>query len=174
MFFSLIIPVYNTSPWLNECLDSISSQTFSDWECICVDDGSTDDSLLILQKYQSKDSRFRVFHKTNGGVSSARNYGLEKVTGKYFSFVDSDDIISKYTLENWHFYIEKTNADVLIEALSPFSFANASDIPSVLPVSKKNMYRLFKDSREALDYFNLLLFERNLCMLAQKVYRARF
>lgn len=78
-FFSIIIPVYNVAPYLRECLDSVLAQTFTDWECLCVADGSTDDSGIILDEYAQKDPRFRVFHKKNGGVSAARNLALDKM-----------------------------------------------------------------------------------------------
>lgn len=97
-FFSIIIPVYNVAPYLRECLDSVLVQTFTDWECLCVDDGSTDESGAILDEYAQKDPRFRVFHKPNGGVSSARNLGLDKVRGKWILFVDADDYITENCL----------------------------------------------------------------------------
>ena len=92
-FFSIIIPVYNVAPYLRECLDSVLTQTFADWECLCVDDGSTDESGAILDEYAQKDPRFRVFHKVNGGVSSARNLALDNAKGEWVWFVDGDDVI---------------------------------------------------------------------------------
>lgn len=91
-YFSIIIPVYNVAPYLRECLDSVLAQTFTDWEAICVDDGSTDGSGAILDEYAAKDKRFRVFHKENGGVSSARNLALNNVKGEWVGFLDGDDI----------------------------------------------------------------------------------
>lgn len=88
---SIIIPVYNTEKYLRRCLDSIVKQTYKDFECILVDDGSTDSSGKICDEYVVKDERFKVFHNENHGVGFARNYGLEKVNGEYISFVDSDD-----------------------------------------------------------------------------------
>lgn len=93
-FFSIIIPVYNVAPYLRECLDSVLAQTFTDWEAICVDDGSTDESGAILDEYAAKDKRFRVIHKTNGGVSSARNTGLDAARGDWIGFLDADDILA--------------------------------------------------------------------------------
>lgn len=92
--FSIIIPVYNVAPYLRECLDSVLAQTFADWEAICVDDGSTDESGAILDECAARDSRFRVFHKENGGVSSARNLALDNVKGEWIGFLDGDDIYS--------------------------------------------------------------------------------
>ena len=87
-FFSIIIPVYNVAQYLKECLDSVLAQTFGDWECICVDDGSTDGSGEMLDVYARGDSRFRVFHQTNKGVSAARNLALEHATGDVVCFAD--------------------------------------------------------------------------------------
>ena len=92
-FFSIIIPVYNVAPYLRECLDSVIAQTFTDWEAICVDDGSTDGSGAILDEYAAKDKRFRVIHQKNAGVSVARNAAIELMHGDWFLFVDADDVI---------------------------------------------------------------------------------
>ena len=88
---TIIIPVYNTAPYLPDCLTSILGQTFSDFELLLIDDGSTDGSGTICDEYANKDNRIRVFHKENGGVSSARNLGLDNARGEWFYFVDSDD-----------------------------------------------------------------------------------
>ena len=96
---SIIIPVYNVEKYLRECLDSVVNQTFSDLEIICVDDGSTDSSGAILEEYAAKDSRFVVLHQSNAGQSTARNKGLDIVSGEYILFVDSDDKIALDTIE---------------------------------------------------------------------------
>ena len=88
---SVIVPVYNTKKYLSRCLDSILSQSFTDFELLLIDDGSTDDSGVICDAYAEKDNRIRVFHKENGGVSSARNLGINNASGKWIYFVDSDD-----------------------------------------------------------------------------------
>lgn len=90
--FSIIIPVYNVAPYLRECLDSVLAQTFTDWEAICIDDGSTDGSGQLLDEYAAKDRRFRVVHQKNTGVSSARNRGLSEAKGEWILFVDGDDL----------------------------------------------------------------------------------
>ncbi len=97
---SIIVPVYNCEKYLNRCLDSILGQTFHDWECLLVDDGSTDRSGEILDEYAEKDKRFTVFHKANGGVSSARNVGLEIAVGEYISFIDADDYVTEFYVSN--------------------------------------------------------------------------
>lgn len=95
---SVIIPVYNVENYIRACLDSILQQTFQDWECILVNDGSKDNSGKICDEYRRLDSRFKVIHKDNGGVSSARNRGLDIATGEWFTFVDSDDELTKDAL----------------------------------------------------------------------------
>ena len=98
-YFSIIIPVYNVAPYLRECLDSVLAQTFTDWEAICVDDGSTDGSGAILDEYAAKDKRFRVIHQKNAGVSSARNAALDVMKGAWVCFLDSDDMLHKSALK---------------------------------------------------------------------------
>lgn len=96
---SIIIPVYNVEAYLIECLKSISAQTFTDWECLLIDDGSPDNSGAICDKYAAKDERFKVFHKPNGGVSSARNLGLDNASGGWVTFIDADDFITPTFIE---------------------------------------------------------------------------
>lgn len=96
---SIIIPVYNASECLDRCLLSVMDQTDASFEAILVDDGSTDDSPAICDRYASEDERFRVIHKENGGVSSARNAGLDAATGSYIMFLDADDVLSHDALE---------------------------------------------------------------------------
>lgn len=97
---SVIVPIYNTEKWLRRCLESILAQTFTDFELLLIDDGSTDSSGAICDKYAEKDSRIRIFHKPNGGVSSARNLGLDNARGEWITFVDSDDWIGSSYIEN--------------------------------------------------------------------------
>lgn len=88
---SIIVPVYNTEKYLDQCIQSILAQTYNDFELLLIDDGSTDSSGAICDKYAEQDSRVRVFHKENGGVSSARNLGLDNAKGEWITFVDADD-----------------------------------------------------------------------------------
>lgn len=110
---SVIIPVYNTQEYLQKCLDSIINQTMTNIEIICVNDGSTDNSLSILENYQKIDSRINIINKKNGGLSSARNIGIEHAKGKYIAFVDSDDYIELSTYERALLYIELPNVDLV-------------------------------------------------------------
>lgn len=103
---SIIVPVYNVEKYLSKCIDSIIEQTFMDWELLLIDDGSPDNSGKICDEYAQKDSRIRVFHKPNGGVSSARNLGLDKAEGKWVTFIDSDDYILPNFIEGLYKPIE--------------------------------------------------------------------
>ncbi|MCH5327993.1 MAG: glycosyltransferase family 2 protein [Coprobacter sp.] len=96
--FSIIIPVYNVAPYIRKCLDSVLTQDVNDWEALLIDDGSTDGSGSVCDEYAGRDSRFRVFHKTNGGVSSARNMGLDNARGEWVWYVDPDDWLAEDAL----------------------------------------------------------------------------
>lgn len=109
--FSIIIPVYNVASYLHECLDSVLAQTFTNWECLCVDDGSTDGSGDILDEYAGKDKRFRVFHKGNGGVSSARNLALDNANGEWVWCIDGDDAIHPKALAHIFAVVSSNDVD---------------------------------------------------------------
>lgn len=109
---SVIVPVYNVERYLRRCIDSILAQTFTDFELLLIDDGSKDSSGEICDEYAAKDSRIIVFHKENGGVSSARNVGLDNVRGEWVAFVDADDKISD---GYFHICEEHENADVVVK-----------------------------------------------------------
>ena len=95
---SIIIPIYNVEKYLPDCLNSVISQTYSNIEIILVDDGSPDGCAKICDYYAKKDNRIKVIHQKNGGLSNARNSGIKIATGKYITFVDSDDYIDKQAL----------------------------------------------------------------------------
>ena len=101
MIVSIIVPVYNAEKFLRRCIDSILAQTFTDWELLLIDDGSKDASGNICDEYATKDGCIRVFHKENGGVSSARNLGLDHAKGEWVTFVDSDDYIEENFLKSF-------------------------------------------------------------------------
>lgn len=117
---SIIVPIYNKEKYLKKCLDSILSQTYPNLEVILVDDGSVDSSLKICQEYAEKDARVVVYSKPNGGVSSARNLGMEKSTGSYLSFVDPDDYLHPECMEQLKNALEAENADL--------SYCHAMDV----------------------------------------------
>ncbi|WP_251623264.1 glycosyltransferase family 2 protein [Odoribacter lunatus] len=111
---SVIVAVYNAERYLSVCVDSILGQTYANYEVLLIDDGSTDASGWICDKYACKDKRVRVFHKSNGGVSSARNVGIQEAKGKYSIHVDSDDWIESGMLERLYKKAEAEKADVVI------------------------------------------------------------
>ena len=111
---SIIVPVYNTEAYLDRCLESIVYQTYTNIEIICIDDGSTDDSGIILEKWKTKDPRIKVFHKNNGGVASARNLGLKKSEGEYIGWVDSDDTITSDYFEHLISYAISYDAEIVV------------------------------------------------------------
>ncbi|MDE6637121.1 MAG: glycosyltransferase [Muribaculaceae bacterium] len=110
---SIIVPIYNMETYLRQCLDSIKDQTFNDWECILVDDGSTDSSSEICDEYASKDPRFKVIHKYNGGVSSARNAGMAAAVAEYVGFVDPDDWTEPMLFDRLYHLITEYDADIV-------------------------------------------------------------
>lgn len=95
---SVIVPFYNIAEYVPYCLDSLINQDYSDYEIVCIDDGSTDSTGRILDEYEKENERIIVFHKSNGGLSDARNYGVQKSRGKLISFVDGDDVVSPFYL----------------------------------------------------------------------------
>lgn len=108
---SVIVPIYNAEKLLSRCIDSILAQTYHDWELLLIDDGSSDGSRVICEEYAQKDARIKVFHKPNGGVSSARNYGLDVSSGDYICFVDADDTIDNNYI---HDLISNADADLVM------------------------------------------------------------
>lgn len=100
---SIIVPIYNSEKYIRRCIESILSQTFKDFELLLIDDGSKDNSGRICDEYAEKDSRVRVFHKKNGGVSSARNFGIDNAKGEWVTFIDSDDWVEAEYIANFVF-----------------------------------------------------------------------
>ena len=100
ILISIIVPVYKVEKYLRRCIDSILAQTYQNIEVLLIDDGSPDNSGEICDEYAERDSRVRVFHKPNGGVSSARNLGLKEAKGQYIGFVDADDRLAVVQLRN--------------------------------------------------------------------------
>ena len=117
---SIIIPVYNAEPYLRQCLDSVLGQTFTNFEVVLVNDGSTDNSGFICQEYARLDSRFKYFEKENGGVSDARNSGLDLARGDYVTFLDADDFLFEDYLEKLYIATTLSNADIMIGGYSRF------------------------------------------------------
>lgn len=114
---SVIIPAYNAEPFLARCLDSVLCQTLPDFELLLIDDGSTDGTGAIADRYAEKDDRVKVIHKENGGVSSARNRGLEVARGGFITFVDADDTVAPSYLEKLYGRLCETGADIAVSGI---------------------------------------------------------
>ena len=118
---SIVIPIYNVENYLRQCLDSIVAQTYQNFECLLINDGSPDNSADICREYVSKDSRFRYFEKENGGVSSARNLGIEHSKGEYITFIDSDDWVDSDYLEVLYTTLLEEGADIAVSTYKQFN-----------------------------------------------------
>ena len=127
---SIVIPVFNVEKYLKRCLDSLLSQTYSNIEIILTNNGSTDASGIICEEYKNKDSRVKVIHQDNGGPSEARNAGIDIANGKYIAFVDSDDWVSRFYVENLYNALVKTNADI---SVSKFELVRGDNAPATSP-----------------------------------------
>ncbi|OUO46573.1 hypothetical protein B5F79_06525 [Olsenella sp. An285] len=125
---SVIVPIYNVEKHLDRCLESILGQTYRNLEILLIDDGSTDGSLEIMNRYAERDPRVRVFHKENGGVSSARNLGLEMMSGEYCTFVDPDDYVAEVYVEWLYAALNKYEADL---ATCGFCSVGPDDTPTL-------------------------------------------
>ena len=150
MDLSIIIPVYNASKYISACLDSVQACPMDAMECLMIDDGSSDDSALICQSYEKKDSRFRLIKQKNGGVSSARNKGLELATGRYVMFMDADDYldISQWPLvvkhvremENDFTAFSYTTLEEDGSTKKEYFALNEADVSTELAVAQELMY----------------------------------
>ena len=111
---SVIVPIYNMEKLMRKCLDSILAQTFQDYECLLIDDGSTDGSPVICDEYAARNPRFIAYHKPNGGLSDARNYGIEHAQGEYTIFFDPDDWVDAGCLTDMYAKVVETDADMVM------------------------------------------------------------
>ncbi|MDE6807819.1 MAG: glycosyltransferase family 2 protein, partial [Prevotella sp.] len=168
---SVIVPVYKAEKYLDRCVESILAQTYSEWELLLVDDGSPDKSGELCDIWSKKDSRIKVFHKENGGVSSARNLGIELAKGEWITFVDSDDWVDEKYLESFfhnnysyekiiyiqgiHYYIPRRD-----KTLTMFQYVDTSfNIIDNLELFLK--YNLLKDGCPVAKLFNRNLIIKN-------------
>ena len=135
---SIIVPVYNVEDYLKKCIDSIVRQQYKNLEIILVDDGSIDNSGEICEKYAKEDDRIKVIHKKNGGLSDARNVGIENATGQYIGFVDSDDWIADSMYSYLKELIDTNNADISI--CGYYKFTNCDEINLKNVKNEKNIY----------------------------------
>lgn len=149
---SVIVPVYKVEAYLKPCVDSILAQTYSDFELILVDDGSPDNCPQICDEYAEKDPRIRVIHQQNGGLSAARNSGLDAAVGEYITFVDSDDLVFPDFLENMIKLQNQTQADISICGIYLF---HEEDGPALKKREASEKFTLYTGRRACKDVFNL-------------------
>ena len=152
---SIIVPIYNVEDYLRQCLDSILEQTLSHFEVILVNDGSPDSSGDICREYVEKDSRFHYFEKENGGLSDARNYGIERARGEYLTFIDSDDYIDSLHLEYLYKTLINNDADISVSNYMNYH----TSIDTFYLHTFGDYYEKNYSSEELLD--NLAILERN-------------
>lgn len=145
---SIIVPIYKVEPYLRRCLDSIVNQTYTNLEIILVDDGSPDGCPAICDEYAAKDSRIVVIHKDNGGLSDARNAGLDICKGEYISFVDSDDWISENLINDFIFIAKKEKSSLVIGNHEKFRYGEC--IPKITPTENYSVISSF----QALEYLS--------------------
>lgn len=134
---SVIVPVYNVLPYLRKCIDSILAQTYSNLEIILVDDGSTDGSGAVCDEYAEVDLRIKVLHKENGGLSSARNSGLDVATGDWISFVDSDDYIEKTMIQTLFESCCNNNIPLAVTGIRAFDNETGQTVSTYIPEAEK-------------------------------------
>ncbi len=164
---SIIVPVYKVEAYLPKCIDSILDQSFSDFELLLIDDGSPDKSGAICDQYAKKDNRIRVFHKSNGGVSSARNCGLNKARGEWITFVDSDDELMPDALESMIGMVRDSqeNVDLVLAGYDTINISNGlTKSTSSLPFELRQVNR---------DNAIELMYRSNfyLCFICSKLYK---
>ena len=195
---SVIVPVYNAEKYLRRCIDSVLAQTYTDFELLLIDDGSKDSSGTICDEYAAQDTRVRVFHKENGGVSSARNVGLDNARGEWVTFVDSDDWISKDYLEElaMHSDSDLVIADFVVEGegqwneVLPVGQWQGKDLSGIIErdvalarftapwckllkeslIGQIRFYTELTTQEDALFMFRYLCVVQNIQILAQKGY----
>jgi glycosyltransferase involved in cell wall biosynthesis len=160
---SVIVPVYNTSRYLEDCINSICSQKYTNLEIILVNDGSTDNSGDICDKYSQIDDRIKVYHKTNGGLSSARNTGIDVSNGEYIAFVDSDDWISEWMIFDMVTNMIKTNADISICGFNKTTKRESADV-------LLNKYEIMNTNEAFLAMYKYSKYSSEACNKIYKKY----
>lgn len=160
---SVIIPVYNVEKYLSRCLDSIVNQSYKNLEILLIDDGSTDLSSEICKNYLKSDNRIKYYRKDNGGLSSARNFGLNIFTGKYVSFIDSDDVVSQDMLKILYNNLKKTNSDISICEVTRFStIPNFIFLDDYKTYSKEEILKIILEDKKICNYAVNKLYKRSV------------
>ncbi len=162
---SVIVPIYNAEKFLHKCLDSICAQTLKEIEIICVNDGSTDNSLSIIQKYEKKDKRVKLISQENQGQSSARNKAMMSAKGEYLAFIDADDYINDCFLEKLYLAAIKKNADIALGNI--IRVEEGKECRYVFSCKKA------KNAQDASDIFRLLNIPKT-CYVWNRIYKRNF
>lgn len=167
-FISIIIPVYNAERYINKCIDSVLSQSYANWELLLIDDGSSDGSGKICDGYSKKDDRIKTIHKKNGGVSSARNLGIEQASGDFITFIDSDDWVESDYLQD---FVDRNpiKESIVVSGLlsqNPYeiyvSFSYKNEQSSTKFANELIIkYDLFRDGGPVNKLFDLQLIKKN-------------
>lgn len=160
---SVIIPVYKVEAYLTECVKSVLAQTYQNFELILVDDGSPDNCPKMCDEFAARDSRIRVIHKENGGLSSARNAGIDAANGQYLAFLDSDDLWSPLFLERLYSAIQETGADFSVCLFQLFW----DDMPAALPMTATT--EILTQQEAFVCFFNQR--NENMVVAPNKLYR---
>ena len=155
---SIVVPVFNTSKYLRQCLESIINQTLRDIEIICVDDGSNDNSLNILKEYQQHDSRIKVLTQKHKKQGAARNYGISVASGEYIGFVDSDDWCELDMFEKLYKRAKETDSDITMCAVTTFNDNNSNEYSKSntyanLDIFPKEFFNRVFSPTDTLDFF---------------------
>ena len=166
--YSFIIPVYNGKKYLKECIDSILKSDYKDFEIIAVDDGSKDGSGDMLDGYSGEYANVKVFHKENGGVSSARNFGMEKAEGEYLIFVDCDDTLCENALNKIDEKLKNSDADFVVFGMSFDYYDKKGNVKDRQVLSVK--YEGLKSAEEFWNNFKDYFEDNALSSSCNKVY----
>ena len=160
---SVIVPVYNIEDYIAQCIESILKQTYSNLEILLVNDGSTDCCPEICDRYAGLDSRIQVIHKSNGGLSSARNSGLNQACGEYIAFIDGDDFIHPEMLEDLYFALKDCDADMSVCNLQ-YVDENGNPIREypnhIIPKQVLNAEGVFAKSLERYGYYYVVVWNK--------------
>ncbi len=141
---SIIIPVYKVEEYLDECVQSVIDQTYKNLEIILVDDGSPDNCGKICDAWAEKDNRIKVIHKENGGLSDARNAGIDMMRGEYVFFLDSDDYLEKNCIEDLYNYLSEYHAQIAVTSKTKKPFEKITDAPIIAGNSKEMLIVMYK------------------------------
>ena len=148
MIITIVIPVYNTEKYLDQCIESVRVQTYQEWEIIAIDDGSTDASLEILKKYRDLDSRIIIHEQSNQGAGPARNYGIKNAQGDYIAFLDSDDYwADERCLEKLVFFLAEKEYPPIA---GTYLLLEQDGVLSEHPIHKQYITSINKESKSSL------------------------